>query len=222
MNHNEQEVLRILQKMKVHAIKHRLVEVRGLKTIELLNETMMFDCHGDGIIEIPGFETSINYVQKELMWYESASNKSDFISAFASLWDNIKDGRGFVNSNYGHLIFSPQNCYQYDNCVKALKEDKESRRAIMVYCPNHIHYTGGNDYVCTMYVSYMIRHEKLCAFVSMRSNDLRYGLVGADLAWQIYVLKQMSKELDIMPGNVHWHACSLHLYEKHFGILEEI
>ena len=183
---------------------------------------MQFTTQGGGLINLKDFSTSTDYVNAEFEWYKSASNKADYIANFATLWGNVKDKRGFVNSNYGHLIYSPQNCNQYDNVLAELKNDPQSRRAVMVYCPNHIHYTGGDDYVCTMYVSYMIREGLLHSFVSMRSSDLRFGLVGADLAWQIFVLRELSKELDIEAGNVNWHACSLHLYEKHFGIFRKI
>lgn len=222
MNHNDTEILHVLRQFKKLRDDSEFVTVRDMKIVELLNHTLKFTTEGDGLINIPGFSTSDNYVNAELKWYASASTKADFISDFASLWSNISNDRNFVNSNYGYLIYSPQNCEQYDNVARELKKNPESRRAIMVYCPNHIHYTGGNDFVCTMYVSYMIRNNKLHAFVSMRSSDLRFGIVGADLAWQIYVLKQLSKELRIDTGFVHWHSCSLHLYDKHFKILDEI
>lgn len=202
-----------------HAIGEH-VTVRGLKTVELLNQTITFDGRESGLITLPGFSTSERYVEAEFEWYNSASNKSDFISKFAAMWDVIANERGFVNSNYGHLVYSPQNCNQYDNVVKELKNDPQSRRAVMVYCPNHIHYTGGNDYVCTMYTSYTVRNNKLQAFVSMRSSDLRYGIVGADLAWQTHILHKLCNDLGYEPGNIHWHACSLHLYERHFNAFD--
>ena len=220
MNLNNTTVLTTLKKLKLELDREDFVVVRGQKTVELLNWTAKFNTVGDGFITLPDFSTSQKYVNAELKWYESATAKADFISDFAKLWGDISDGRNFVNSNYGQLIYSPQNCYQFDNVAKALEEDPQSRRAVMVYCPPHIHYTGGSDYVCTMYVSYTIRDNRLSAFVSMRSCDLRFGLVGADLAWQIFVLKQLANKLGVKPGNVNWHAVSLHLYERHFGVLK--
>lgn len=222
MNHNEKVIISTLKKLRHKLQSNQIVEVRGQKTVELLNWTAEFNCKGNGIIDIPGFSTSEKYVSAELDWYDSGTAKADFISNFASLWGDISDKNNFVNSNYGQLIYSPQNCNQYDNVLQSLREDESSRRAVMVYCPNHIHYTGGNDYVCTMYCSYTIRNGFLHAFVSMRSSDLRFGVVGADLAWQILVLKRLANDLKVKPGLVHWHSVSLHLYERHFKILEEI
>lgn len=222
ITNNDRTVFYILKDFKSLVDSQSFVEVRGQKTVEMLNVAIKFDTAGDGIINVPGFSTKEAYVDAEIEWYNSASTKADFITDFASMWGNISDDRNFVNSNYGYLIYSPQNCYQYDNAKAALENDPQSRRAVMVYCPNHIHYTGGNDYVCTMYVSYMIRDNKLHAFVNMRSSDIRFGLIGADLAWQVHVLKQLAKDLNIEPGFVHWHADSLHLYERHFKNLENL
>jgi len=220
MNLNNKAVANTINKLKAKFEREEFVIVRGQKTVELLNWTGTFNTVGNGFITLPGFSTSEKYVNAELAWYDSASAKADFISNFAQLWGDISDDRNFVNSNYGQLIYSPQNCYQFDNVVKALKGDQQSRRAVMVYCPPHIHYTGGNDYVCTMYTSYTIRDNELNAFVSMRSCDLRFGLVGADLAWQIHVLKELADKLGVKPNRVHWHAVSLHLYERHFEALK--
>ena len=76
--------------------------------------------------------------------------------------------------------------------------------------------------MCTVYVSYTMRDNKLHAFVSMRSSDIRFGIIGADLAWQIRTLKRLATDLGCKAGDVHWHAVSLHLYERHFNQLEEI
>lgn len=219
---NNQVILNQLNKFKELHDAGEFVHVRGFKTVELLNATMEFDANESGIITIPNFSTSESYVDAEFKWYDSASTKADFISNFASMWSAIANEKGFVNSNYGFLVHSPQNCNQYDNVLKELQNDPASRRAVMVYCPNHIHYTGGQDFVCTMYVSYTVRNGKLHAFVSMRSSDLRFGVVGADLAWQILVLRQLADELGVEYGKVHWHACSLHLYERHFGIFDSL
>ncbi len=198
------------------------VTVRGQKTVELLNHTMVFDGTENGLIDLGGFKTSPKYVNAEFDWYDSMHPHIEGIDSHAKMWGMVCDHRGMVNSNYGYLIKSPQNGYQYDNVLKTLKGDPQSRRAVMYYANPMIHYTGGNDHVCTLYVSYTIRNGKLHSFVSMRSSDVRFGIVGADLAWQIRILKELASDLEVKVGDVHWHAVSLHLYERHFNILEEL
>jgi thymidylate synthase len=196
--------------------------VNGNKTVEILNSTIEFDSDS-GIININDiFKTSNKYLEHEKAWYDSQSLSNEMIVKHAKIWDYCSDENGIVNSNYGFLLHSPQNGYQYKNVVKALNEDLYSRRAIAYYTNPMMHYLGGNDHICTMYVAYLFRDGALNAVVSMRSNDIRFGLIGADLDWQINVLKSLADEIGIKPGKVLWHAASLHLYERHFKQLKEI
>jgi len=199
------------------------VEVRGSLTVELLNKTLTFTSEEDGVIDINGvFKTSPKYLDAEFDWYDSMEPHIDKISDHAKMWGDVCDDRGMVNSNYGYLIGSPQNGYQYDNVLRTLQSDPASRRAVMYYANPMMHYTGGKDHVCTLYVSYTMRNNKLHAFVSMRSSDIRFGIIGADLAWQIRVLRKLAHDLGAKPGDVHWHAVSLHLYHRHFDQLKRI
>lgn len=214
-------LLKLYDKLKAKSI----VKIRDLKTVELLNETIEFDANSSGIINIKDiFKTSEKYIRAEQDWYYSQNPNNRDIKEHAQIWSTASDKHGMTNSNYGFLMFSPQNGYQFDNVVKELKRDVHSRRAVAYYTNPFMHYVGGNDHVCTMYVSYTVRDGLLHAFVSMRSNDIRFGLIGADLDWQIHMLTRVRNALGNIYelGSVHWHAVSLHLYEKHFDKLIEI
>ncbi len=199
------------------------VEVRGLKTVELLNATIEFDGSESGIINIYDiFKTSEKYIDHEMNWYMSQNPNNEYIVKHAQIWSTASDEAGMTNSNYGFLMFSPQNGYQIKNVIEELKRDPFSRRAVAYYTNPFMHYIGGNDHICTMYVSYTVRNNKLHAIVSMRSNDIRFGLIGADLEWQRHILNVVAEELKLETGSIYWHAASLHLYERHFEQLLEI
>jgi len=199
-----------------------IITVRGKKTVEELNFTETFSSD-TGMIEINKiFKTSIDYIEHESHWYESKNPNDVYIKEYAKIWEATSDDRGMVNSNYGYLLYSPQNGYQYDNVLKELKKDPYSRRAVAYYTNPFIHYTGGNDHICTAYVSYTIRSNRLIAIVSMRSNDMKFGLIGADLEWQISVQKRLANDLSIETGDMHWHSASAHIYERHFEHLIDL
>ena len=213
----------ILEPLWLKLVKRDFVEVGGNKTIELMNFKCTFATDDDGIINIDDiFKTSTDYVEKEMKWYLSQNPNGREIAKHAQIWSTASDENLMTNSNYGYLMFSPQNGYQFKNVVETLKKDHKSRRAVAYYTNPMMHFTGGNDHVCTMYVAYTERDGRLNAYVSMRSNDVRFGLIGADLAWQIYMLKKVAAETGIEPGVVNWHAVSLHLYSRHFSQLEKI
>ena len=212
-----------LKKLYEQLMRNDIVEVRGNKTVELLNTTITFDGNETGIINIKDiFKTSENYIEHETQWYYSQNPNNEYIKQYAQIWSTASDVNGMTNSNYGFLMFSPQNGYQFDNVCKELERDKYSRRAIAYYTNPFMHYIGGNDHVCTMYVSYTVRDDKLQAIVSMRSNDIRFGLIGADLEWQRVMLHSIAKEVGLEVGDIHWHAVSLHLYDRHFEQLIKI
>lgn len=173
------------------------------------------------------FKTKEEYINKELEWYMSQSLDSKWIGQHAKIWLDCADSNGKINSNYGYLLFSGQNGYQFYNVIKELAEHKDSRRAVAYYTNPFIHYVGGKDYICTIAVQYLLRNNRVDAVVYMRSNDIVYGLIGADLFWQNEVLRYVCDSLTvklerkIYPGDIHWMAGSLHIYERHLDKLEK-
>lgn len=190
----------------------------GVKTIEMVaaqfiaNEPCIFGT----------LDTS--YIARELDWYKSQSlNVNDIPGGAPKVWKDVADESGFINSNYGWCIYSGENGNQYENVVNELRQNPNSRRAIMIYTRPHMHYDykflGMNDFMCTNTVQYMIRNDKLHAIVSMRSNDVVYGYKN-DFAWQEYVALQLCDELGIELGAIVWNVGSLHIYERHFHLIK--
>jgi thymidylate synthase len=160
------------------------------------------------------------YVERELAWYKSMSlNVNDIPGSTPEIWKQVATPDGRINSNYGYLIFSTENGYQYENVLAELTRSPTSRRAVMIYTRPSMHYDynrdGMSDFCCTNAVQYMIRDNHLDAIVQMRSNDVHYGYRN-DWAWQKYVQNKLSADLGVRPGILIWQVGSLHLYERDF------
>ena len=165
-----------------------------------------------------------DYVARELAWYESMSlNVNDIPGGPPAIWKQVADKDGFINSNYGWCIWSPMNGSQYDNVIDELKKNPDSRRAVMIYTRpsmwNKYNINGMSDFMCTNAVQYINRYGKLFAIVQMRSNDVVFGYKN-DYAWQSYVLDKLCDELNLMRGDIYWNAGSLHVYERHFDLVD--
>jgi len=87
------------------------------------------------------------------------------------------------------------------------------------YCKN-----GMSDYICTNTVQLLIRNNKLHYVLNQRSCDVIYGAKN-DLYWARYVhnraldeLKETYPELEL--GDLIHQVGSLHVYERHFYILD--
>jgi thymidylate synthase len=130
---------------------------------------------------------------------------------------------GLINSNYGWCIYSKDNGYQYLNVVNQLKANPDSRRATMIYNRPSMHddynKDGMSDFMCTNTVQYLVRDGKVNALVYMRSNDAVFGYKN-DFAWQKYVLENVCEDLDLPIGDIYWNVASLHVYERHFNLIE--
>lgn len=190
----------------------------GVKTVEMIGACFIAD--EPAIFGTPNEQ----YIKNEIEWYKSMSlNVHDIPGGPPAIWKQVSDKDGFVNSNYGWCIWSSVNGHQYEHVVEELKNNPESRRAVMIYTrPNmwdHYNYNGRSDFMCTNAVQYMIRDGKLYAVVQMRSNDVVYGYKN-DYAWQKYVLDYLASDLKVPAGDIIWNVGSLHVYERHFDLVK--
>ena len=197
----------------------------GVKTIEIINACFIAD------EELIFGEVNDDYVKRELAWYKSMSlNVNDIPGGTPQIWKQVADKDGFINSNYGWCIYSEENGYQFAKVLEELVKNPLSRRAIMIYNRPSMHEdynkNGMSDFMCTNAVQYFLRDGKLHASVYMRSNDAIFGYKN-DYAWQRYVQESLLQGINGRKGTVYalgdigWNVGSLHVYERHFKLVEE-
>lgn len=199
-------------------INDRFIGEKGRRTLELAPAT--FEADRDYILG----EVNEDYVKRELAWYESQSlNVNDIPGGPPEVWKRAATPEGFINSNYGWVVFSKENGSQYQNALRELERDPDSRRAVMIYTRPSMHVdqnTGGmQDFMCTNTVQYFIRNGLLVTHVSMRSNDAYFGYRN-DRAWQKHVTSKLAADLSVPVGATYWTVGSLHFYERHFYLVE--
>ena len=166
---------------------------------------------------------SVPYIKKEFLWYLKGDKQDTSITEHASMWKNLINQDGSINSNYGQYVFADN---QFDQVVDTLIKDKDSRRAvIMLLNKNHL-FSDTKDVPCTYSMSFRIRENCLNMSVRMRSQDAILGMGNDAPAFSfihemIYcVLKETYPELKL--GQYHHTADSFHIYERHFQMLKDI
>ena len=202
--------------------------------VELLAHQILLDPYSPYIYLSKDFSTPKKYVKAELDWYKSMDLSIIGHEGIESnpTWQSCctKDEKKEINSNYGWCVFSEENGSQYDNCLEVLKKDKTTRNAIIVYNRPSIYKDykrdGMHDMICTMYSHFFIRNNKLMMVHNMRSNDIRYGFICSDLAWNCFVYQNLYEDLketypDLEVGQIIWTSDSMHLYSRHFKALEK-
>lgn len=192
----------------------------GVKTIEIIGATFLAD--EDYIVREPNYD----YIVRELEWYESTSrNVNDIPGVVPAIWQSIATKDGMINSNYGWCIWSDENFNQYENVLKELRANPDSRRATMIYNRPSMHQDynrdGMNDFMCSFANSFFIRDGKLISHFIMRSTDAVFGF-NNDVAWAMYVQKKLARDLEVLPSDLIWTSANIHVYERHFGALEKM
>lgn len=205
--------------------KEFVIDKTGVKTIEIVGASFLAD---ENVI----FGAVNNeYVARELAWYESQSLfVKDIPGETPAIWNAVSSKNGEINSNYGWAIWSDENYAQYDMCLSELGSNPDSRRAIMIYTRPKMQFDyyrdGMSDFMCTNTVQYLIRNKQIHAVVNMRSNDVVFGYRN-DFAWQLHVLTKLVENLNkgdpsrnYSVGDIVWNVGSLHVYERHFYLVD--
>lgn len=197
--------------------------VRGMKTLELPYTMLVLKRPERCIVTLKSRNIDIDYLDGEIEWYLSGSLDVKDIAKHSKFWAKLADKDGKVNSNYGFLVTQEEwhGKTQYEWCVDRLKEDIETRQAVMNYNQPRHKYEGNKDFVCTLSQSFNRQHGKLDSTVVMRSNDLIYGFT-YDVIWFTTLQHLMAEEIGIETGTYYHYAISLHVYEKHFKMLRDI
>lgn len=220
----------------VEAIRNQFADLLAIEKFTSVNrEASMTSLVGKRTIEIVGAsfiadeealfgKVDQDYIHREEMWYDSQSlNVNDIPGGAPKVWAAVASKDGTINSNYGWTTYSPQNGGQYAKVLAELKKNPESRRAVVIYTRpsmwEEYNVDGRSDFMCTNDVQYLIRDGAVHACVQMRSNDAVLGYKN-DWAWQNTVLSRLAKDLNLPVGDIHWTAGSLHVYERHFYLVD--
>lgn len=169
---------------------------------------------------------NLNYIKNEFLWYLRGDKYDTSIGEKAKLWQSLVNADGSINSNYGQYLFGQQN--QFDNVVRTLTEDRDSRRASAVIL-NRDHLTmQTKDVPCTYSLNFRIREGKLNMSVHMRSQDAIFGM-GNDAPCFSFIhemvlaaLRSNYEHEDLELGTYKHTADSLHVYERHFEMLDKL
>lgn len=199
--------------------KQYITDKTNVKTIELIGASFIADSP-----TIFG-KLDDEYIKREIEWYKSQSlSVHDIPGKTPQIWNQVSSTSGKINSNYGYLIYSKENHNQYKHVFKELSTNSNSRRAVMIYQRPTMHCDynkdGMSDFICTNAVQYVIRNNLLNAIVQMRSNDVVFGYRN-DYAWQKCVQERLADDLHVGVGDITWQVGSLHIYERHFKLIEK-
>lgn len=197
------------------------IDSRVGKTKELFNVCFILDDIRSRKILDPMRRQSEEYIKKELAWYFSKTNRVAFILQASRFWEKVTDDGIHVNSNYGEKAFKPDPVRsQYDRVLVELSEHPNSRRAVIVYMTPYVlrKIASTNDFICNIYSQFCIRDGKLDQVLYTRSCDFIFGWCN-DVPFFTVLQEMLATDLGVGLGAFTQVIGSLHIYERHFNLL---
>ena len=229
---NEDRIMEIFYKLYEKYKQNKFtIDKTGVKTIALIDFKLSKLSPFQPFLKFNGRETPKAYVEKESKWYNSCSLNIKGYVDDVKIWNQVCDKDGFINSNYGWCIYSKENYKQYDHVLRDLKNNKDSRRATMIYTRPSMwleyNMDGMSDFMCTWGVHVLINDDnEMIYIVNQRSADIITGVMN-DFAWHCEVYKKLYSDLvitypNLQIGYITFNFGSVHIYERHFDMLKKI
>lgn len=180
------------------------------------------------------------FAAAEIFWILSGNDNVDWICRFNENMRTFSDeGHPTFNAGYGNRIRRYQTAHgsydQLQTVVDRLKQDRDTRRAVVGLWDPYKDGLDRNDIACNNIVNFLIRGDKLHTTVDIRSNDFIWGVPYNMIQFQHlamlvqgeYNWVRDSSLPRVYRGAHHVHANSLHMYmdntfEKYDGIVDRM
>jgi thymidylate synthase len=201
-----------------HVLRNgRTVSPRGMKTREIEDATIFIENIystlplGVGRGAVPGIGAV------EACQLLSGVSMPELVIAVGPQFVNYAEDNGIFHGAYGLRTKG-----QYKEAINKLKNDSDTRQAVItIWNPEYDNQPNKRDYPCTILHQFRIRDRKLNMSVYMRSNDVWLG-AAYDFFQFTRVQLAMCSVLGIPPGTYSHHVGSLHIYEQHYEVAENL
>ena len=196
------------------------IEVRGAKTKEL---------H-------PALIEMTNPVKRTLLYPHRGNNP--FATLYETLWvlcapsNNISTLRKFIpraddfsdnpnteksvwRAGYPERIRNYMGIDQLTYVIQKLRTDPSTRQAVIsLWNPVQDIVSGYKDYPCSNHIVFSIRNGKLDCTLTMRSNDIIFGMSAINIYEFTAMQEMIAHEIRVPMGKYYHFTNSLHAYEK--------
>ena len=215
------------------------VSPRGKLISELRPACLEFENPYNRVTFLEGRRINPFFQIAESLWILSGRSDVEFLVKFNENMKQFSDDGKWFNAAYGermrmwnknalhNVIINPVD--QLVDVYRKLLHDKDTRQAVIVISNpmfDNSNYTideKGKDIACNLVITFKIRHNKLNMTVFNRSNDLHWGVFGANLC-QFSTIQECllswlkaSKYPELEMGTYNQITDSLHIYLDDYG-----
>ena len=208
------------------------VAPRGKKILEIRPVIFEFTNPMHRVTFLKGRVINPFFQLAESLWILLGRSDVAWLEPFNKSIGQFSDDSNYFNAPYGerlrrwnsndlhNFVFNPMD--QLHDVFRKLKADKDSRQAVaLIYNPIFDHSRVETlDRPCNLVLTFKIRDNKLDLTVFNRSNDLHWGLFGANLVQFSTILELMAVCLEVEVGCYYHITDSLHVYLDDYGAAE--
>lgn len=210
---------------------------RNMEINELLVQTFHLRNPRARLVTFPERKLNTGFAVGEFLWYWTGRDDLSMMLYYNKRMAGFSDDGKTLNSAYGKRIFKYESnvqtmmMSQWLVCAETLLKDPDSRRAVIninrAEDQKQATLHESKDVPCTLSLQFFIRNKKLHLHVNMRSNDIMWGFCYDVFSFTLLqecmmLLLREEGMKDLGLGSYYHTAGSLHLYEQHYQLAEDI
>jgi thymidylate synthase len=154
----------------------------------------------------------------EFVWMLSGSNMPEWIAQFNSRFVEYADTNNasktpIIHGAYGHRWRSHFGQDQIIQCVRMLRNNQEDRRAVLQMWDGRVDLmVDHNDVPCNTTIYLRVIGGKLDMTVSNRSNDIIWGMCGANIVHMTLLQQLIAELVGVAVGKYYVMSNNAHVY----------
>jgi len=158
----------------------------------------------------------------EGLWMIAGRNDTEFVRQFNQNMMTYSDDGLTFNAAYGHRWRRHFGYDQVERVCSQLQKNPDDRRCVLAMWDGYSDLEGtSKDYPCNMSIICRVAEGELDFIITNRSNDLVFGLCGANAVHMTMLQEYMAARIGVPVGRWYHMSANLHIYERHFHLLED-
>ena len=156
----------------------------------------------------------------ESIWMLAGREDVEFVAQFNKRMIEYSDNGRTFNAPYGHRWRKSFGYDQIEAVCSMLRANPEDRRCVIgMWDPYNDLGLKSKDLPCNTQIMCRIVGGALDFTITNRSNDLIFGLMGANAVHMSMLQEYMAAKIGVPVGNWYHMTNNLHVYEHHWSLL---
>jgi thymidylate synthase len=156
----------------------------------------------------------------EAIWMMAGHNDVRELTPFNKRMAEYAD-EDILAGAYGHRWINHFGLDQVDLVIRELRENPISRRAVVaMWDPSYDWTHNGKDRPCNTMIHFRLVQGRLTMFVMNRSNDLVWGMLGANVVHMTMLQEVVAHFVGAPLGRYHVISTNAHIYQNTPGIID--